>query len=329
VDRGWQDYLTVNGREFNVNSQGTLRIDVNADSDGSGGSLSGIYSALQSSTIDQSLATYIMGAKLFGTVPLGTKVMTATITSITGKGGGGKGGGGGGTITITNNNTSTTGTIAQLESQISSKLQGTTPPKGQAIASLVGLANTQIMVPVPNGKKMETMIVASPLTTATMNQYLPSLLDQATTSKQVDLVPRVNLSTASPQVISALLLAMPGFTSSDVSSVISAQSSLVPGDPANLSGAWLVTTGGLTPAKFTALSKYVTGTSMLYRIQAIGYYAGTETNASNGQNAANWPMARVEALIDTNMGYTRIVSIRDLTSIDNPRGFNLPLQQQR
>ncbi|HEV3383713.1 MAG TPA: hypothetical protein VG097_02800, partial [Gemmata sp.] len=41
-DRGWQDYLTVNGREFNVSSQGVLRIDVNSDSDGSGGNLNGI-----------------------------------------------------------------------------------------------------------------------------------------------------------------------------------------------------------------------------------------------------------------------------------------------
>ena len=36
---------------------------------------------------------------------------------------------------------------------------------------------------------------------------------------------------------------------------------------------------------------------------------------------------RVEALIDTNMGFPRIVYMRDLTSLDSPRAFNLPLQQ--
>jgi hypothetical protein len=125
------------------------------------------------------------------------------------------------------------------------------------------------------------------------------------------------------------LLAMPNFTQSDADNVISAQSSLVAGDPANSSGAWLLTTGGLTAAKYQALSTYVTGTSMLYRVQAVGYYAGSEGNASNGTNASNWPMARVEALIDTNLGYTRIVYMRDLTSLDSPRGFTLPLQQQQ
>jgi len=323
VDRGWQDYLTVNGREFNVNSKGTMRIDVNADSDGSGGSIAGIYSALQNSTIDQTLVTYMMGAKLYGTLPAGAAVMTTSTTTktinVVGKGGTGTT-----TITMVTATRAPTGTISQLESAINAKLQGTNPPKGQPISSLLSLANTEVSFQVGSGKDAQTFVVPSPLTTATMNQFLPNLLDQATTSSQVDMIPRVNLSTASPQVITALLLAMPNFTQSDVDSVISAQNSLVPGDPANLSGAWLVTTGGLSTAKFTALSKYVTGTSMLYRVQAVGYYAGT---TKSGSNSASWPMARVEALIDTNMGYTRIVYIRDLTSLDSPRAFTLPLQQ--
>jgi hypothetical protein len=205
----------------------------------------------------------------------------------------------------------------------------TSPPKGQPIGSIIQtLANTQITFQLGSGKDVQTLAVPSPLTTSSMNNLLPNLLDQTTTSSQVDLVPRVNLSTASQQVITALLLGLPGFTQTDVDNVISAQSSLVAGAPATTSGAWLVTQANLTPAKFQALSTYATGTSMLYRIQAVGYYQGTES-ASGGTNAANLPMARVEALVDTNLGYPRIISIRDLTSLDNPRGFTLPLQQQQ
>jgi hypothetical protein len=228
-----------------------------------------------------------------------------------------------------------TGSISQLESAINTKLQGTTPPKGQAIGNLMSLANTQVSYQISDGNSTTTYVVPSPLTTATMSQYLPNLLDQATTSSQAELIPRVNLSAASQQVITALLLGMPNFTQSDVDGVISAQTGLLPNDPANLSGAWLVTTGGLSASKFQALSPYVTGTSMLYRVQAVGYYAGSESTSSasptssNGPTTSNWPMARVEALIDTNMGYTRIVYIRDLTTLDSPRGFTLPLQQQQ
>jgi hypothetical protein len=329
-DRGWQDYLTVNGREFNVSSQGTLRIDVNADSDGSGGNLSGVYTALQNSTIDQSLVTYIMGAKLYGTQPGGVAVMTMTTSTSTVNVMSKDGKETQMTVTKATATQAPTGTISQLESAINAKLQGTTPPKGQAIASLMSLANTQISFQVGTGNSAKTYVVQSPLTTATMNQYLPNLLDQATTSSQAELIPRVNLSTASQQVITAMLLGMPNFTQSDVEGVIAAQNSLVAGDPANLSGAWLITTGGLSASKFQTLSKYATGTSMLYRVQAVGYYAGSKSTSSNNTSStSNWPMARVEALIDTNMGYTRIIYIRDLTSLDSPRGFTFPLQNQQ
>ncbi|HEV3383167.1 MAG TPA: hypothetical protein VG097_00045, partial [Gemmata sp.] len=264
--------------------------------------------------------------------PAGTAVMTTTASTSTMTIASKDGKSMTATVTKVTATPAPQGTISQLQSAITTKLQATTPPKGQAISNLMSLANTQISFQVNDGQSNKTYVVASPLTTATMSQFLPNLLDQATTSSQADLIPRLNLSTASQQVITAMLLGMPNFTQSDVDGVISAQSGLMANDPANLSGAWLVTTGGLSTAKYQALSKYVTGTSMLYRVQAVGYYAGSESTSStsaNGASASNWPMARVEALIDTNMGYTRIVYIRDLTSLDSPRGFNLPLQQQQ
>ena len=194
------------------------------------------------------------------------------------------------------------------------------------------------MYPDPSGKEDSFIMVPCPMTTSTSSlaQYLPTLMDQLTTSGsggtvKPDLTPRINMSTANPVVISSLLLSIPNtttpmFTASDVQNVISAQATLTPGEPATTSGAWLVTSGQLTIPKYQALLKYTTGTSQMYRVQAVSYYQGTETNSSNGTNAANWPMARVEALVDVNLGFPRILYIRDLTALDNPRGFNLPLQ---
>jgi hypothetical protein len=204
---------------------------------------------------------------------------------------------------------------------------------GKPIASLTQLLNTQVEFSVGTGKDAKKVAVASPLTTSTVAQYLPALLDQVTTlgkggSVQVELTPRVNVTTASAQVLSML----PVLTPSDVQLIQAAQASLAAGDPATTSGAWMVTTGGLSLSKFMALSQYVTGTSMLYRVQAVGYYAGSEGNGSSGPNgstSSNWPMARVEALVDTNLGFPRIVYIRDLTTLDSPRGFSLPLQTQQ
>jgi Tfp pilus assembly protein PilX len=311
IDRGWQDYLTVNGRELNVNSSGTLRIYLN------GSNLNGIYTALQSSTVNSDLVTYIMGAKLYGTTPV-TSTSSTSNTS-----GGGKGGGKGGGPSITQ------GSISDLNTQITTALQNNSGG-GKPITSLAMLLNTQVQFTVGTGKDAKITVVPSPLTTSTLSQYLPTLMDQTTTlgkggSVQVELTPRINVTTASAQVLTML----PVLTASDVANLTSAQANLTAGDPATTSGAWLVTSGGLSLSKYSAISQYVTGTSMLYRVQAIGYYSGTEQNGSNGSNATNWPMARVEALIDTNLGLPRIVYIRDLTSVDNPRGFTLPLVAQQ
>jgi hypothetical protein len=118
--------------------------------------------------------------------------------------------------------------------------------------------------------------------------------------------PRVNVNTAPPEVISAL----PGLTPEDVDMILAIRGSQDPLDPATTTGAWLVTEANLTPTKFRDLEKYVTGKTMTYRVQSVGYF---------GQGG---PVARVEAVIDTNQGHPRIVYYRDLTDLG--RGFELP-----
>ena len=65
------------------------------------------------------------------------------------------------------------------------------------------------------------------------------------------------------------------------------------------------------------MAKYVTGTTMVYRVQSIGYFKG-----------GTGPMARMEAVIDTNQGAPRFLLLRDLSDLENPRGFQPPTTTQ-
>mgnify|MGYP002382008771 CR=1 FL=1 len=73
-----------------------------------------------------------------------------------------------------------------------------------------------------------------------------------------------------------------------------------------------VTSGAVSQDTFRKVEKYVTGKTMVYRIQSVGYFA------------RGGPTARVEAVIDTNQGSPRVLYFRDLTDLDSPRGFEPP-----
>jgi hypothetical protein len=100
----------------------------------------------------------------------------------------------------------------------------------------------------------------------------------------------------------------------DVQNIIAARDALSPSDPGTQSGAWLLTTGTITATQFQLLQPFITGRTMVYRIQSIGYFAKGTTSA------------RVEAVVDSNQGSPRILYFRDLTGLDNPRGFAPPSQ---
>jgi hypothetical protein len=136
---------------------------------------------------------------------------------------------------------------------------------------------------------------------------LPTLLDKIATREAVELVPRLNVNTAPREV----LLGLPGLVEADVDAIVGARDGITAGTLETTTGAWLVTAANLPPSKFRGIEKYVTGTSMTYRVQSVGYVTGG-------------PVVRVEAVIDTNLGAPRIVFFRDLTDLDSPRGFPPP-----
>ncbi len=350
-NRGWSEFLTVYGRELDVDTNGNPRINLNDSSD-----LNALSQQL-TAAFGQFMSDYILAARLYGTTSLsgqqsgssgssgqgggsgqqsgGSGRSTTTPAPTTGQSGGSNSGQrttssvtmgtqGGGTLRIdvqvqtTNSSNSATvvGGANELRAAVAQSLANGDRPKSK-ISSVLALYNTQVTLPkppAPAGQQQQqntpTVVVRSPLNDqTTLNQLLPQLLDQTTARTGFEITPRVNVNTAAPEVLAAL----PGLTQDDVDAIVAArgsQGSQDPTDPATTTGAWLVTQANLKVSTFQTIEKYVTGRTMTYRVQSVGYF---------GQGG---PVARVEAVIDTNQGHPRILYYRDLTDLG--RGFDLP-----
>lgn len=309
VDRGWQDYLTVYGREVASDPTGLLKIWINDEDPAA------IYAAMRSAGLPDEIAAYIMAAKLFGSVRVDANGNPVPQFPGGGQGkGGGRGGGkgpppgkGGGRP----NQPVRAGSLDELIEAVETRL-ATITSSGRAINSLVDLIDTRVNLPrLSGGGKGPPVLTVyySPLNDRSRAaELLPLLYERLATREAVELVPRVNINTAPREVIEGIFTAA-GLTSEDVDAVLSAREGLAPDDPGRASGIWVMTVAGLTRAKFRAVERYITGTSMVFRVQSVGYLDG------------GGPVARVEAVIDTNLGAPRILYFRDLTDLDSPRGF--------
>ena len=209
--------------------------------------------------------------------------------------------------------TTVMGSMQDLNVAVTTALAATTPPRlKQQVKSVGSLFSGTVALPKVAGAPATapTVMVASPLgTPANMATMLPALLEATTTgdpSTDYDMTPRINAMTAPPEV----LLGLPGVTQTEVDAIVAARAGLDPTDPAATTGAFMVTAGGLSPAKFAALAPYVTGKTMVYRVHSVGYFG------------KGGPAARVEAVIDTNGGTPRILYYRDVTDLG--KGFDLP-----
>jgi type II secretory pathway component PulK len=304
-DRGWSAYLTVYSRELNVDSTGNPRIYIN-DTD-----TTTLYQNLQTAFGgDTTMADFIMAYRFMGAYTPAPA------------GGGGGGGGRGPTIPTVITNSTTPITSQQFN------MTGT--PK-QSISSLFSLVNAKVAITKEGsmaisrtgggGRGGTTTTTVTPTTVtvypsplanqAKLATLLPMLLDKCTT-RQANVIPaRVNVNTAPMAVLTAL----PGLTDTDIQQIQSVRPP--PGsadwaDPTYQTPAWLLTQGQLSIAKLTALERYVTAQTQVYRVQSLGYF---------GQGG---PMARITAVIDTNLGKPRIVYWCDWSDLG--KGFNFQRQ---
>lgn len=274
-DRGLADYLTVYGREINVDAQGQLRTNVNEADD-----LPGLYQKLNG-RLPQELIDFIMAYKMFG---------LATTQQ-------------GGTTTVA-------GGPAELNTAVTATLE-TLPLNRRRITNFLDLVTARVTLPAIPGAPPGTprIVVSSPLADPEkFASMFGELLDKATTTTNVELVPRINLNTASREV----LLAVPQMTEEEADAIVAQRDAQDPTAPGTVTGAWVVTSGVVTQATYRRIAKYVTGRTMVYRIQAVGYFS------------RGGPVARVEAVIDVNQGAPRTLYFRDLTDLDTPRGFEPP-----
>ncbi len=286
VDLGWSAYLTVYSREPNTDSQGNPRIYLN-DSD-----LNTLATNL-STVLSSDMANYILAYRLYGPAPAakaGTPASTYKPLS------------GSDQTTVT--------------SQISSARSSSGKQKPQQIKSVYDLIGSSVNVTTGSGRSARTISLPCPLNDpGQLEQQLPLVLDETTTTLNTDLTPRINVNTASQTVLQALSAALPNtpLDDTDIQNILSTR----PDPTANQAPdaifqtpAWLLTEGNLSQATLKAIAPYITARSQVYRFQVLGYYQG-----------GTGPVSRVEAVVDANNGRPRIVYKRDLTELGT--GFDL------
>jgi type II secretory pathway component PulK len=279
VSQGWSAYLTVYSREVNLASDSTAQIYVN-DSD-----LNNLNTNLQSA-IGPDLANFIIMYRMYGPAPAQTGTRTTTILSSSDRSRG----------------------VTQVNTDRQNYQQRRLTP----ITSLFDLVNADVMIPA-NSPQQQPIRYPSPLKDAGMlRQLLPTLLDKVTASNSSQITARViNVNTAPRAVLEALLPTF-NLTDTDVQTIIDHRptpNSPDANDPIYQTPAWLITEANLNASNLSALDKYITARSLVYRIQSIGYFDG------------GGPTARIEAVIDASNQRPRIVSWRDLTELG--KGFNI------
>jgi type II secretory pathway component PulK len=311
-DPGWAAYLTVYSRSPNVDADGNARTNLN------GTDLTTLQSDL-TNAVGQDLATFILADRLFGS--------TASGSGTQAKGGSGQPKGGNAATTITR-----TGTMSELQQRVSDAIAKGTQPR-QRISSIFALVTATISItesaqqtggnnggggrPMGKGGNAQQVQVTirfdSPLADkSTQVGLLAKLLDKTTTQQGAELPARVNINTA-PR---AVLLCLPGLTEASADAIIAKRPAYAGGEtPDDKFGtvAWLLEDNTLTVQNLQALERYLTARTSVYRVQSFGYFDD------------GGPIARVEAVIDANLGKPRIVYYRDLTDLGrsiDPRNLN-------
>jgi type II secretory pathway component PulK len=296
---GWAAYLTVYSREQNIDNSGNPRTYLNDTN------LQTSYNNL-STALSQSLAQFII---LYRTQNSGSTTGNTTASAIVNTGGGA-------TVVITGmgggaaDRTATSQEISdKLNEVMSGSSQNQMQPK--SVASRYDLVNAYVTWTVGTGQQQQTVRMDSPLNDKSqLSQYLPLLLDKTTTQQAKELPARINVNTASQMVLSAL----PNLTPNDVQMILEQRpdtSTMDPTDTTYQTPAWLYTQANISIDKLKALERYITARTQVYRVQVLGYFD------------QGGPAVRLEAIIDTNNGYPRIVMVRDLTEL----GRGLPASQ--
>jgi type II secretory pathway component PulK len=296
---GWAAYLTVYSREQNVDNEGNPRINLN------GNDLQQLQNDL-TPILGEDLTNFILAYRLFGSGSSGGGGAPAP-----------KGGNGGRTAQ---------GTTADLAARVQKAIAGNQQPR-QRVSSVFSLVSATVSIqeqtalfsgggggrPAPKGGPggggiqltitSVTTQYKSPLADKSSQvELLGTLLDKTTTTNGMELPAKININTAPKEV----LVTLPGLTDADADAIIAKRPQYSAGDAPDSTYstiAWLLQDGSIPVSTLQGLERYATARTQVYRVQSFGYFD------------EGGPMARVEAVIDTNQGQPRIVFYRDLTDL--------------
>lgn len=168
------------------------------------------------------------------------------------------------------------------------------------------------LAPPPNnsrrGRTPPPITVRNPFTvdTAAMDNYIPKLMDNCTTTSKTAITGRININQA-PRVV---LMCIPGMTTDLADQIIAKRTQ----DPASASfppdqkyGTWPLVEGITDLKTMKKLYPFVTAGGNVYRAQIIGTF-------DKGS-----PSARIEAVFDATQRPTRLLFWKDMTR--SPGGF--------
>lgn len=324
LDRGWSAYLTVYSRELNMQSDRTIKIDVNKNT------LSDIYDQLEEA-FGADEAQFLIAYRLFGPVPEATDSATGA-NSTAGKGAGQKlaPGVGNGTSTGSNrgsggnsgggSSTAGLGALAQAAGQVAAGGTGQVTRGGMdltkggkfKITSIYDLVGAQVTGKIDGtDKTLESPWADDP---NAMGTYLPDLLDKLSTSGSDQFIDgRINVNQAHKEV----LLGLPGMTEDIAIKIVSAQARGASGEPLpdadgkRSTTLWLYAESIVDLPTLRKLDPYLTGRGDVFRMQVMGHFDG------------GGPVARVEAVIDGTQNPPQAIFFRDLTDLG--RGYTLPV----
>ena len=107
-----------------------------------------------------------------------------------------------------------------------------------------------------------------------IEQLLPLVLDETTTTLNTDLTPPINVNTASQTVLATL----PGLEDSDIQNILSMRpdptTATQAPDPIFQTPAWLLTQGNLSQATVKAIAPYITARSPGLSLPGAGLLRG-------------------------------------------------------
>ncbi len=292
LDLGWSGYLTVYGRESNVRTDGSERIDVNQTL------LTELYDEL-AEEFDEEVAKFIVAYRMN---------RATNVEPIDGQSSG-------------QQSTGDQGTDKQLQAVaagIAKNILGGSNQGGVTrggmdlskgasakIGSLYELIDAEVEVQTVDGNETTTETLTSPWSSdpSDLQQNWPTVLDTLTTASTTFIEGRININQARKE----LLTGLPDMTADLADGIAASRPIGADGAPqtekmeSRATTAWLLIEGLTDLTTMRKLDKYITARGDVFRVQVVGHFD------------LGGPAARLEAVIDATASPPMVVFQRDLS----------------